>query len=621
MRLLILAVFAMASVRGADEPATFNPIQVFRGDTVTLVADGLELGKVVQLSASNTATDPPTTVRIAANPTSATNLAFAVPPTLSFGRWEMSATDPVVIKSTPKTIEVKARVPKIDAVSPKVLYLPNHDNRFTVIGSGFTEGEKDYYLHFLDAQSPARCDTNHPAQCYNVAISPDHQQITFSDIPGLANYAGKRRFTVSVGGMDSNAAEVTFSEVKDNTPRYWALAMLAGIILTIYVLLRAGKKNVEHKIDDHTYFLTALFLDKETNTYSLSQCQFYAWTGASILGYIYLATAKSMIQGSMAFPDIPAGLPGILLASAATTVLAAGITNSKGNKGAGEIHPSLADFISAGGVVAAERLQFVVWTIVGVVTFVRLVFLSDPATIDGLPQIPDGFLQLMGISSAGYIGGKLARKAGPTITAVTAVGNADELKLDIKGVGLSQNANFSIGDDVVPPAQIQGDKNLPEIVQKDDTNSEQGFATLLRLNIVSPKPAWLGADAKVTVTNPDRQAAAAKYSVAPPPVAPTAPPAEPPATQPVPPGISTTTLLDGDATGQAAYNQKVEATGGTPPYVWSVTPALPEALDLNKDTGEITGTPKAPAPRTTYKFQVKDSTGASATSDIQIAVT
>ena len=161
-------------------------------------------------------------------------------------------------------------------------------------------------------------------------------------------------------------------------------------------------------------------------------------------GYIYLAAAKSMIQGSMAFPDIPAGLPGILLASAGTTVLAAGISNSKGNKGAGEIHPSLADFIAAGGVVAAERLQFVVWTIVGVVTFVRLVFLSDPATIDGLPQIPTGFLQLMGISSAGYLGGKLARKAGPTITAVSATADADVLTLDLKGVGLSQDATFTI---------------------------------------------------------------------------------------------------------------------------------------------------------------------------------
>ncbi len=240
-----------------------------------------------------------------------------------------------------------------------------------------------------------------------------------------------------------------------------------------------------------------------------------------------------MIQGSVAFPDIPAGLPGILLASAGTTVLAAGISNSKGNKGAGEIHPSLADFIAAGGVVAAERLQFVVWTIVGVVTFVRLVFLSDPSTIDGLPQIPTGFLQLMGISSAGYLGGKLARKAGPTITAVTATANG-VLTLELKGVGLSQNATFTIGDDEVSPSQIQGDKNLPEIIQKDATNNEAGFAKMLRLSIAEPKAAWLGANVRVRITNPDQQEAVARYTVAGAPPAPAPAPAVVPAAAPAP---------------------------------------------------------------------------------------
>ena len=517
-----------ASVWGADTPVPanpktplpINPIPAFRGDTITLVASNLTLGTAVQLTATNRASDSPATVPITAYPTSATNLAFAVPPALSFGKWELSAPEGVVINSTPATIEIKPRVPTIDSVSPQVLYLPENQKEFAVIGSGFVEDKNDYYLQFLDAPSPVRCGPNTqpaaPSNCYDAAISPDHQQILFSfkDASGLSSVAGKRRFAVAVGGTNSNAADVTFSAVSENTPRYWALAILAGIFLVIYLILRAGEQGVSHEVAGSTYFLTALFLDKQTNTYSLSQCQFYAWTSASILGYIYLAAAKSMIQGSMAFPDIPAGLPGILLASAGTTVLAAGISNSKGNKGAGEIHPSLADFIAAGGVVAAERLQFVVWTIVGVVTFVRLVFLSDPATIDGLPQIPTGFLQLMGISSAGYLGGKLARKAGPTITAVTATADAGVLTLDLKGVGLSQDATFSIGDDVIPPAQIQGDKNLPEIIQKDGTNNEAGFADLLRLKIANPKATWIGANVPVRITNPDQQEAVGRYTVA-----------------------------------------------------------------------------------------------------------
>jgi hypothetical protein len=632
----------MASANGADAPGSANnPIPAYRGQTLTLIGSNLNPGEAVALTLTKDgANDEP----VVANPTSTSSLIFAVPPNLPFGTWEIKPKAPVPSSATPDqaapkpvtinvaaTIDVKGRAPKIDAVSPQVLY-PKEKKQFTAIGSGFVEGADDYYLHFLDDPSPIRCPGNKDAGpktlCYTVKFSDDHQQIifTFGASADLSEFAGKRRFTVSVGGSDSGEAAVTFSKVASDTPRYWALALLAGIILIVYLILRAGEKNISHTIDRRTYFLTALFLDKQTNTYSLSQCQFYAWTAASILGYIYLATAKSMIQGSMAFPDIPAGLPGILLASAGTTVLAAGISNSKGDKGSGDIHPSLADFISAGGVVAAERLQFVVWTIVGVVTFVRLVLLSDPATINGLPEIPSGFLQLMGISSAGYLGGKLARKAGPTITTVTATGNTDSLTLELKGIGLSQNASFSIGDDVVPQSQIQGDKTLdsdqkprqlPEIVQKDDTNNEPGFAKVLRLKITPAKPAWLGANSKITITNPDQQAAVAQYTVE-------GPASTTPAT-PTPPTpalkITPPTLPNADATNQVAYDQTVAATGGTPKYSWSVTPALPAGLDLDKDTGAVTGTPKAPSSSTKYTFQVTDSTGASDTVDIQIAVT
>lgn len=568
MRLLIFALLA-ANASGADlkTPLPTDPIPVFRGDTVTLVAEKLTPGTAVELTATNRDTNPPANasgpIAITANPTSETNLVFAVPPSLSFGRWEISVPAGVVITSKPVMIAVRPRVPTINTVAPQVLY-PEQAKQFTAIGSGFTEGPDDYYLHFLDAPSLVRCDPNArppapPASappCYTVKISEDRQQLTFkfAESADLLTFAGKRPFAISVGGVDSNASAVTFSRVAANTPRYWALAILAIIIVIIYLMLRSGESG-SPDVDGSTYFLKALFLDKATNTYSLSQCQFYAWTGASILGYIYLATAKSMIQGGMAFPDIPDGLPGILLASAGTTVLAAGITNSKGNKGAGEVHPSLADFIAAGGVVAAERLQFVVWTIVGVVTFVRLVLLSDPATINGLPEIPTGFLQLMGISSAGYLGGKLARKAGPTISAVTASGDANLLTLQVKGIGLSQNATFSIGADDVPLEKIQGDKHLPEILQKDDTNNEAGIARLLKLVIAKPAPAWLGANVALTITNPDQQEAVTHYTVTAAPLTLPAIPATPAPVEGTPaaePAKALSAAAGGSATGESS---------------------------------------------------------------------
>src|SRR5262249_46161313 len=154
----------------------------------------------------------------------------------------------------------------------------------------------------------------------------------------------------------------------------------------------------------------------ETNTYSLSKTQFYAWTAAAVFGYIYLTISRSWVQGDLTFANIPANLPGIIAVSATTTAVAVGITSAKGSKGSGELNPSLADLVSSGGVIVAERLQFFVWTIIGVIAFIALTLSIEPGHIKDLPPIPEKFLYLMGISSFGYLGGKLARKPGPVIS-------------------------------------------------------------------------------------------------------------------------------------------------------------------------------------------------------------
>ncbi|MHC4712244.1 MAG: putative Ig domain-containing protein [Planctomycetota bacterium] len=61
--------------------------------------------------------------------------------------------------------------------------------------------------------------------------------------------------------------------------------------------------------------------------------------------------------------------------------------------------------------------------------------------------------------------------------------------------------------------------------------------------------------------------------------------------EPSGPTITTTSLPDG--TRKVDYSAYVEATGGTPPYTWSiVSGSLPTGLGLNSSTGEISGNPK-----------------------------
>jgi Putative Ig domain len=66
-----------------------------------------------------------------------------------------------------------------------------------------------------------------------------------------------------------------------------------------------------------------------------------------------------------------------------------------------------------------------------------------------------------------------------------------------------------------------------------------------------------------------------------------------------------TSSLPAETVGQPC-SASVSATGGTPPYSWSVSPALPAGLSLDTTTGAITGTPTAEG-TSSLTFSVIDS--------------
>jgi hypothetical protein len=64
--------------------------------------------------------------------------------------------------------------------------------------------------------------------------------------------------------------------------------------------------------------------------------------------------------------------------------------------------------------------------------------------------------------------------------------------------------------------------------------------------------------------------------------------------------ITTTTPLNSAPAG-VPFSQIIAASGGTPPYTWSMTGSLPSILTLNTSTGQISGTPTVPG---TYSFSI-----------------
>lgn len=81
----------------------------------------------------------------------------------------------------------------------------------------------------------------------------------------------------------------------------------------------------------------------------------------------------------------------------------------------------------------------------------------------------------------------------------------------------------------------------------------------------------------------------------------------------------TTTSLPQGAVNQP-YSASLSGSGGTLPYTWSVSPALPANLSLNTATGAITGTPTTQA-TTTHTFTLSDKSAPSQTVQQTLSLT
>ncbi len=84
------------------------------------------------------------------------------------------------------------------------------------------------------------------------------------------------------------------------------------------------------------------------------------------------------------------------------------------------------------------------------------------------------------------------------------------------------------------------------------------------------------------------------------------------------PQITTPSLPNGSV--GESYSQTLQATGGTPPYSWSITSGnLPNGFSLNPSSGVISGTPTAGGVFN-FTVEVRDSAGQTATKDFAITI-
>jgi hypothetical protein len=81
--------------------------------------------------------------------------------------------------------------------------------------------------------------------------------------------------------------------------------------------------------------------------------------------------------------------------------------------------------------------------------------------------------------------------------------------------------------------------------------------------------------------------------------------------------ITTNSLPDGKR--NEPYAATLKASGGTIPYTWSVTPALPAGFTLDPATGVISGTPTATS-TSDLNFTVQDSINQTTTKQLNLRI-
>lgn len=417
-----------------------------------------------------------------------------------------------VVARGPEDFKVRAsEKPSIASILPSVCYPTDRGFDFEIIGDDFSQYQaKELEVRMNDVpirfkkrmddrkgdMSADQCGGDWPCLIWNwrtlrifgLSLSSDNQSF-------------HRPLKISVEGDDefSDQKLLVLSRVKRNTPIAIASVVLGVLVALVYFICR---RRVGHSWGNNRNYatLTYLLIDPQTNTYSLSKLQLILWTAAAIMAYSYLVVSQSLVQGNWVLPKVPEGLPMLLGLSATTTALAVGATEFRGSKGAGPVHPGLADFITTGGVFAPERLQFFLWTILGTIGFVAGTLAQDPGTVTRMAEIPESFNPLMGASSLGYLAGKFARKPGPVIKHMDPYPSATALPKEIRidGENLSPRATVRLYGALLPADQL---KPVP-----DPPPEGKEFVSTL---IVTPKDvesAVPGA-AAVKVTNPDGQSA------------------------------------------------------------------------------------------------------------------
>jgi hypothetical protein len=394
-----------------------------------------------------------------------------------------------------------AEIKSINDVSRDLSAYIHPEETFTIKGSGFYAPEEAIKFYIVDRVSGTRYDAT------ITSVAPDGASFTARFPADACPKGGDTPFEVTM--WDQNVPKTyqwVWIENTRNLNKIYAtffalmpvfvftallLSFSAGIRRTrAYTAAPSGGGNPKPNL------VATLLVDPSTNTYSLSRVQFILWLFALVYAYSFVFVTRAQVANEWSFPDL-SGAELAFLISLGTLVGSIATTTAVGPKGAGDLRPSMRDLIVHGGVVALDRVQQLIWTIVAICIMLTIVY-GTAGTLQSLPKLPTELLTLMGASSVGYLVGKAARKPGPVVNEVLAT----EKGIRIVGMCLSVSARVFISGVEQPRSNIE--------VEKPSSDRPDEFAEML---LVRNAPTTTTPPMTLTVINPDGQDA--KWSATP----------------------------------------------------------------------------------------------------------
>ena len=152
-----------------------------------------------------------------------------------------------------------------------------------------------------------------PPPCVSID-DPGRRIVVRGYSPQARAYQGPINVRVRAGDTLSNPTKLVLARVSATGVLIATVALFGALAYTIYRLVARGMKGT--MIHGVRYSpLHAFFLDGQTQTYSLSKFQLFAFSFAFIFGYLYVLLCRWLVQWQFVLPDVPANLAAMLAIS------------------------------------------------------------------------------------------------------------------------------------------------------------------------------------------------------------------------------------------------------------------------------------------------------------------